>query len=138
LLRQALDHYLGGATAATSWGASAGALADPDVRARCDVEREAYEETLAVVDGLAGLDDAGIPVDASTLRDVLEQELTRPVREAAGLGRGVLVGPLRDIAGADLDLLIIVGAAEGTATRPAVTSTPCCATGSARPWACAR
>ncbi len=114
LLRQTLDHYLGGATAATSWGAHAGASADPEVRARCDVERNAYEETLAVIDGLASLDDAGMPVDAGTLRDVLDQELTHRVREAAGLGRGVLVGPLHDVTGADLDLLIIVGAAEGS------------------------
>jgi ATP-dependent helicase/nuclease subunit B len=132
LLGQTLDHYLGGAAAATSWGAHAGtsadgahagtsadgahadARADPEVRARCDVERSAYEETLAVIDGLAGLDDVGLPVDAGTLRDVLGQELTHRVREAAGLGRGVLVGPLPDVVGADLDLLIIVGAAEGS------------------------
>ena len=114
LLRKTLDHYLGGATAVTSWGANADALADPELRARCDVERSAYEETLAVIEGLAGVDDVEAPVGAGTLRDVLEQELTHRVREAAGVGRGVLVGPLPDIAGADLDLLIIVGAAEGS------------------------
>ena len=114
LLRKTLDHYLGGVTAATSWGAHADALADPEVRARCDVERNAYEETLAVIDGLASLDDVGLPVDPGTLRDVLDQEMTHRVREAAGLGRGVLVGPLQDVVGADLDLLIIVGAAEGS------------------------
>jgi ATP-dependent helicase/nuclease subunit B len=114
LLRRALDHYLGGATAATSWGASPDALDDPEVRARGDVERDAYEETLAVIDGLASLDDIQVPVGADTLRDVLDQELTFQVREATGLGRGVLVGPLWDLAGADLDLLVIVGAAEGS------------------------
>ena len=126
LLRKALDHYLGGAKAATSWGAHPDTLADPEVRARCDVERSAYEDTLAVIDGLASLDDVGmpvgagtprdarVPVGAGTLRDLLDQELTHEVREAAGLGRGVLVGPLCDVAGADLDLLIIVGAAEGS------------------------
>ena len=114
LLRKTLDHYLGGATAATSWGAHADAVADPELRTHCDVERSAYEETLAVIDGLASLDDVGMPVDAGTLRDVLDQELTHRVREAAGLGRGVLVGPLQDFVGADLDLLIIMGAAESS------------------------
>jgi len=114
LLGKILDHYLGGAKAAASWGSQPDTLADLDVRARCDVERTAYEETLAVIDGLGSLDAAGVPVDAGTLRDVLDQELAHDVREAAGVGRGVLVGPLRDVVGADLDLLIIVGAAEGS------------------------
>jgi len=114
LLRKSLDHYLGGAAAAQTWGAHPDILSDPDVRARCDVEREAYEETLAVIGGLASLDHIEVPVSAGTLLDVLDQDLAHQVREAAGLGRGVLVGPLRDVAGADLDLLIIVGAAEGS------------------------
>jgi len=114
LLGKILDHYLGGAAAAASWGAYPDTLADLDVRARCDVERAAYEEILAVIGGLASLDTASVPMDASILRDVLDQELAHEVRETAGAGRGVLVGPLRDVAGADLDLLIIVGAAEGS------------------------
>ena len=114
LLCKILDHYLGGATAAASWGAHPDTLADLDVRARCDVERAAYEETLAIIGGLGSLDAAGVPLDAGTLRDVLDQELAHEVRETAGAGRGVLVGPLRDVAGADLDLLIIVGATEGS------------------------
>jgi ATP-dependent helicase/nuclease subunit B len=114
LLGEILDHYLGGAKAAASWGPHLNTPADRDVRARCDVERTAYEETLAVIEGLGSLDAAGVPVDAGTLRDVLDQELAHDVREATGVGRGVLVGPLRDVVGADLDLLIIVGAAEGS------------------------
>jgi ATP-dependent helicase/nuclease subunit B len=114
MLGKILDHYLGGAKAAAAWGPQPDALADRDVRARCDVERTAYEETLAVIDGLGSLDAAGVPVDAGILRDVLDQELAHDVREATGVGRGVLVGPLRDVVGADLDLLIIVGAAEGS------------------------
>ena len=114
LLGKILDHYLGGSKAAASWGPHPDTLADLDVRARCDVERTAYEETLAVIGGLGSLDAAGVPVDAGTLRDVLDQELACEVREAAGVGRGVLVGPLRDVAGADLDLLIMVGAVEGS------------------------
>ena len=114
LLGKVLDHYLGGAAAAASWGAYPDTLADLDVHARCDVERAAYEEILAVIGGLGRLDAAGVPVDVGTLRNVLDQELAQEVRETAGVGRGVLVGPLRDVAGADLDLLIIVGAAEGS------------------------
>ena len=114
LLGKSLDHYLGGATAIVSWGAYPDTLADLDVRARCDVERAAYEETLAIIGGLGRLDATGVPVDAGTLRDVLDQELAHEVRETAGAGRGVLIGPLWDVAGANLDLLIIVGAAEGS------------------------
>ena len=114
LLGKILDHYLGGGAAAASWGAYPDTLADLDVRARCDAERAAYEEILAVIGGLGRLDATGVPVDAGTLRNVLDQELAHEVRETAGTGRGVLVGPLRDVAGADLDLLIIVGAAEGS------------------------
>ncbi len=112
LLRGTLDHYLGGAQAAAAWGGSPDSLKDPEVKARCDVERDAYEETLAVVEGLAALDDLALPYDREALLDVLDQELEQRVREATGLGRGVLVGPIWDLAGADLDLLIVVGATE--------------------------
>lgn len=112
LLHGTLDHYLGGAQAAASWGGSPEALTDPEVRARCDVERDAYEVTLAVVEGLAALDEMSFPCDRVALIDVLNQELEQQVREATGLGRGVLVGPVWDLAGADLDLLIVVGATE--------------------------
>jgi ATP-dependent helicase/nuclease subunit B len=112
LLRSTLDHYLGGAQAAAGWGGNPEALEDPEVRARCDVERAAYEETLAIIEGLATLDEMPLPYDRDALLDVLDQELEQQVREATGLGRGVLVGPVWDLAGADLDLLIVVGATE--------------------------
>ena len=109
----ALAHYLGGPGAVASWGICAGGLSDPDVVARCDGERDAYEQVCAAVAGLGGLDEAGGPVTADALRAVLGQELSGPLAEAGGAGRGVLAGPLRDFAGADLDLLVVVGAAEG-------------------------
>lgn len=112
LLRRTLDHYLGGAQAAAGWGGSPEAVQDPEVRARCDVERDAYEEILAVIEGLVALDDLSLPYDRDALLDVLDQELEQQVREATGLGRGVLVGPVWDLAGADLDLLLAVGATE--------------------------
>ena len=55
-----------------------------------------------------------MPVTADALREVLGQELSRQLPEASGAGQGVLAGPLRDFAGADLDLLFVVGAAEGS------------------------
>lgn len=113
LLRAALDHYLGGAGAAAGWGAHGEALHDVDVRPRCDVERDAYEQVNAVVDALPQLDDVHADYGLAALRDVLAQELELQVTEARGLGRGVLVGPLWDLAGADLDLLVVVGATEG-------------------------
>lgn len=113
LVRAALDHYLGGTDAAAGWGGSARSMDDPEVRARCAVETAAYEETVAVIDGLAALDAVEVPYDVAALLDVLAQELSPQVHEATGLGRGVLVGPVSALAGADLDLLVVVGAAEG-------------------------
>ena len=112
LLRRTLDYYLGGAQAAAGWGGNPDALTDPEVRARCDVERDTYEETLGVIEGLAALDAMSLPYDRVALLDVLDQELQQQVREATGLGRGVLVGPVWDLAGADLDLLVVVGVTE--------------------------
>lgn len=109
----ALDHYLGGAGAAAGWGAHGEALKDMDVRPRCDVERDAYEQVTALVDALPQLDDVHADYSLAAVRDVLAQEFERQVTEARGLGRGVLVGPLWDLAGADLDLLVVVGATEG-------------------------
>lgn len=110
----ALTHFLGGPRAAASWGVRPGALPDPGVVASCDVERGAYEQVCGIVAGLSDLDSAGVPVTADGLRDVLGQELSRHLTEASGAGQGVLVGPLRDFAGADLDLLFVLGAAEGS------------------------
>jgi hypothetical protein len=67
----------------------------------------------AIVEGLSDLDAAGVPVTADALRDVLGRELSRQLTEVSGVGQGVLVGPLRDFVGADLDLLFVLGAAEG-------------------------
>ncbi|MGO9297386.1 MAG: PD-(D/E)XK nuclease family protein [Streptosporangiaceae bacterium] len=109
----ALTHFLGGPRAAASWGIRPGAQPDPDVVARCDVERDAYEQVIVIVEGLSDIDAAGVPMTADALRDVLGQELSRQFTEANGVGHGVLVGPLRDFAGTDLDLLLVIGAAEG-------------------------
>jgi len=112
-LRATVDRYLGGPNASAGWAAGGELRNDEDVRARSDVERDAYEQVSAAIDTLALLDDVDAAYSPSALRDVLGQELDRHVTETKGLGRGVLVGPLWDLAGADLDLLVIVGASEG-------------------------
>jgi hypothetical protein len=109
----ALTHFVGGPQAAAAWGIRPGALPDPAVVLRCDVERDAYEQVSAIVEGLGDLDAASVPMTADALREVLSQELSQQFNEASGVGQGVLAGPLWDFAGADLDLLLVVGAAEG-------------------------
>lgn len=111
LLAGLLEHYLGGAGGLAGWAPARPDGADP--RARGEAERRAHESVVAVLGELARLDERGCPFDAAALVDALGQELARPVREASGLGRGVLVGPVWDFVGADLDLLVVVGAAEG-------------------------
>jgi RecB family exonuclease len=113
LLREALDHHLGGPQQAATWGWHKDSLVDPEVQARCDVERAAYEQVNGAIDALGSLDEVEVVYDFDGLHDVVAQELDRHVTEATGLGRGVLVGPVWDVAGADLDLLVIVGATEG-------------------------
>jgi RecB family exonuclease len=77
-------------------------------------ERGARDGVVAAVAGLARLDGVDRPPDARRARQALERELDRPAGAHGSFGHGVAVGPLVDGAGADVDLLVVVGAAEGT------------------------
>lgn len=62
---------------------------------------------------LGGLDAVDRPPDAARFRRVLADELGRRRRRVGRLGQGVLVGEVAEVVGLDLDLLVIVGLAEG-------------------------
>jgi hypothetical protein len=106
-LRAALEALLGGASTVERWGREGGAARD------VAVEQAAYQAVLSAVANLSVLDELDRPPSQDLIRSALRQELDRPIGSRTTLGRGVVVAPLRDLAGADLDLLIIVGMTEG-------------------------
>ncbi len=67
----------------------------------------------AALAAVGELDDVEGPPDAARLRRVLADELGRQRRRVGRLGRGVQVGDLEAVYGLDLDLVVIVGMAEG-------------------------
>lgn len=79
-----------------------------------DVERRAADRLDVALDRLGALDSleaaTGLDVFARTLAVELESDLGRVGR----FGEGVLVGPVSMGAGVDLELVIVVGMAEGT------------------------
>lgn len=108
--RGVLTRHLGGPQHVGRWASQSSGRADTTVFA----EQAAYQSVTRVVTALAALDGTQ-PYDGLTsFRQVLDAELARPVRESSGLGRGVLVAPLADLVGADLDLLLVVGMTEGS------------------------
>ncbi|MGH9119830.1 MAG: PD-(D/E)XK nuclease family protein, partial [Acidimicrobiales bacterium] len=76
-------------------------------------EQGALDAIEAMLDELAGLDGVGPSVEPGGFTAVVATHLDRPAASSGTLGRGVIVGSLADLVGADLDLAIIVGAAEG-------------------------
>lgn len=94
---EALDRYLVG-NGTDSWS-------DDD---QADLAR--LRECLAA---LAGLDAVEAPPEAARFRRVLADELGRRRRRVGRLGQGVLVGDVAEVVGLDLDLLVVVGLAEG-------------------------
>jgi hypothetical protein len=77
-----------------------------------DAEQSALETVHAVLDELAALDGVARPADRTRFARALETHLDRPAASGT-LGRGVIVAGLDDVVGADLDLVVVVGAAEG-------------------------
>jgi ATP-dependent helicase/nuclease subunit B len=73
------------------------------------LEQAAYDAVATLLRSLSALD---VPVDAGAVVDTLADGLAAPVPSGTTLGRGVLVGTLRSFAGADLYLLLVLGATE--------------------------
>jgi hypothetical protein len=80
-------------------------LAEPEYRA--------YEALTGALDRLGHLDPISAPVTRHRFRSTLEAELdTLPPRQGR-VGQGVTAGPLAGAVGLDVDVAIILGAAEG-------------------------
>ncbi len=105
-LRTALEELTGGFQQVERWGRGTSAEGD------AALEQAAYQAVHAALGGLAHRDQVGAPPTPDDLRVALLQELDRAAPGRTTLGRGVVVAPLRDLAGADLELLVVVGMTE--------------------------
>lgn len=106
-LRAATGRFLGKARQADRWGR------ETDATRWIGVERGAYDGVLAAIDALATLDTVdSTPPTYDVVRQALAGELDRSLPSGTTLGRGVTVTSVRDVAGADLDLLVILGMTE--------------------------
>ncbi|HET6775497.1 MAG TPA: PD-(D/E)XK nuclease family protein [Acidimicrobiales bacterium] len=81
-------------------------------------EVRAADKVDAALDRLATLDAVDGPAPLAVFRRTLEVELDADLGRVGRFGEGVLVGPLSFAVGLDLDLVIVVGMAEGTLPAP--------------------
>lgn len=79
-----------------------------------DEERRAAERLDLALDRLAALDHLEGPVGLDVFTRALENELEADLGRVGRFGQGVLVGPVSMGVGVDLDLVVLVGMAEGT------------------------
>ncbi|HKH06492.1 MAG TPA: hypothetical protein VKA65_15090, partial [Acidimicrobiales bacterium] len=77
-------------------------------------EHRAADKVDAALERLAALDAVDEPPTLDTFRRTLELELDADLGRVGRFGEGVLVAPLSFAPGLDLDLLVVVGLAEGT------------------------
>ena len=84
-----------------------------------EVECDAADRVDAALDRLAGLDATEPRTDLATFRRALAAELDDDLGRVGVLGHGVLVGTPASALGVDLDVVVVLGLAEGlTPTRP--------------------
>jgi ATP-dependent helicase/nuclease subunit B len=86
-------------------------------------EYRAWEALTAALDRLAHLDPVGEPVTRHRFRSTLEAELDASPARQGRVGSGVTVGPLAGATGIDVDVVVVLGAAEGL-LPPTPTSDP--------------
>jgi hypothetical protein len=98
-LRRLGQRVVGGETARATWP---------------DDERRAAERVEAALDRLVALDDIDGPADLEVFRRTLQLELDADLGRVGRFGEGVLVAPLSFAVGLDLDLVVVLGMAEGT------------------------
>jgi hypothetical protein len=77
-------------------------------------ETRAAAKVDGALDRLASLDGLDEPPPLDVFRRTLELELDADIGRVGRFGEGVLVGPLSFAVGIDLDLVIVLGMAEGT------------------------
>ena len=108
-MRDALVRFLGAPRTTDRW------VTSDDAHRWRTVERAAYESVLAAVHRLALLDEVDAKGERPTYDTVVEalrRELELSLPSGTTVGRGITVTPLRDLVGADLDLLIVLGMTE--------------------------
>lgn len=88
-----------------------------------EAERLAWGHTTAVLDRLGRLDSISEPVTRPQFREMFLAEFEAAPGRLGRIGEGVTVGSLGVVAGPDLDLAVVLGAAEGL-LPPAPTSGP--------------
>ncbi len=88
-------------------------------RAWPEAERRAGERVELALDRLGALGDVEGPVGLDVVVRTLAVELETDLGRVGRFGEGVLVGSLPLGVGLDLDLVVVVGLAEGLAPRPA-------------------
>jgi ATP-dependent helicase/nuclease subunit B len=81
-------------------------------------EVRAAEKIDAALERLVALDSVDAPASLEVFRRTLEIELDADIGRVGRFGDGVLVGPLSFAVGADLDLVVVLGMAEGTLPAP--------------------
>ncbi|MEZ5181591.1 MAG: PD-(D/E)XK nuclease family protein [Acidimicrobiales bacterium] len=79
-----------------------------------EAERRATDRIELALDRLAVLDDLEGPVALDVFTRALTVELEGDLGRVGRFGEGVLVGPISMGVGVDLDLVVVVGMAEGT------------------------
>lgn len=95
---------------APTWNASASSAMESLAREITEpAERAAVE---SAVGALAALDGMGPPPASASFADAVAMQLDVAVPPAAAAG-GVLVGAVEDVAGADVDAVVLVGVNEG-------------------------
>lgn len=93
-----LHRYAGGESALAAWP---------------DHEIEAHRRVASALEALALLDEVDSEPDLATFGAALDDELDAPAPRERRFGEGVLVGRIRDLVGADLDAVHVMGAVEG-------------------------
>lgn len=81
--------------------------------AEMPAEQAALEAVHVLLDELGELDGAAPPIDSAGYVRVVQTNLDRPAAAVGTLGQGLILGSLADMVGADLDLVVVLGAAEG-------------------------
>ena len=93
-----VSHYLGDERQRSRWP---------------DVERAAAERVEAALERLAGLDRVEPATDVEVFTRTLQLELDDDLGRVGTFGQGVLVGSMSSALGVDLELVIVLGLAEG-------------------------
>ncbi|MGQ0466157.1 MAG: PD-(D/E)XK nuclease family protein [Sporichthyaceae bacterium] len=103
-----LETALGGRRRVDGWAYGAA----PALGRRVGIEQDAHDAVLAELGALAELDGTGVPCTAAAIAGAVADRLDVSMPTGTTLGRGVMTGTIADFAGADLDVLLVLGATE--------------------------